>query len=298
MRKVSRFFRKDVFCGLIVVSMAAVLVLSTISFSQQGREVSITAYYSIPYAAYGLLRTRRIQDVDIENGITFVVDPDGESILNKIHLIEPASATTDEGDLQLDGKIHGLLASPNQYYVDLNWNLPPPGYMTQPMVDTYVAGIYVNSIRAENFIYMGAQDPYVWGVPVQGKHVYDIAEGMRADNCDVFDVVVISEDEDFLLVKSKDKFDTKVAGVISEMPKLYMGADPALKPLALAGIVKCNVTAENGPIKRGDLLVTSSEPGYAMRVEPSEVKPGMLLGKALQVLEKGKGKIYILVNKR
>lgn len=36
-------------------------------------------------------------------------------------------------------------------------------------------------------------------------------------------------------------------------------------PLAVVGIVPCKVTTENGPILVGDLLVTSSTPGYAMK---------------------------------
>ena len=75
-----------------------------------------------------------------------------------------------------------------------------------------------------------------------------------------------------------------------------MGAAEGSKPLALAGVVKCNVNTENGPVKKGDILVSSSEPGYAMRADDDEVLPGMVIGSALGTLEQGKGKIYILVN--
>ncbi len=36
-------------------------------------------------------------------------------------------------------------------------------------------------------------------------------------------------------------------------------------PLAVVGIVPCKVTAKNGAIMAGDLLVTSSTPGRAMK---------------------------------
>jgi hypothetical protein len=129
-----------------------------------------------------------------------------------------------------------------------------------------------------------------------GKYVYDIAELIDVEAADICDVVVISKEKDLAVTRSTTKFDTKVAGVISEAPKIVMGHDTEQKPLALAGIVKCNVTTENGPVKRGDMLVSSSLPGYAMRASADEVSPGMVVGSALDSLDEGKGKIYILVN--
>lgn len=131
----------------------------------------------------------------------------------------------------------------------------------------------------------------------EGKFVYDIAEVIAVEAGDVCDVVVISQDKDLTVTRSTVKFDAKVAGVISESPKICMGSIvTGSKPLALAGIVKCNVNTENGPIKRGDILVTSSQPGYAMRADEGQILPGMVVGSALDALEQGKGKIYILIN--
>jgi len=59
------------------------------------------------------------------------------------------------------------------------------------------------------------------------------------------------------------------------------------------GIVPCKVSAENGSIARGDLLVTSSTKGYAMRTD--NPKSGTLLGKAMESLDKDKGAILVLV---
>jgi hypothetical protein len=67
-------------------------------------------------------------------------------------------------------------------------------------------------------------------------------------------------------------------------------------PLAMVGIVPCHVSAENGPIRRGDLLVTSSTPGYAMRGTDSTRMIGAVVGKALQNLDAGTGVIEILVS--
>ncbi|MBI4577981.1 MAG: hypothetical protein HY722_17095 [Planctomycetes bacterium] len=54
-------------------------------------------------------------------------------------------------------------------------------------------------------------------------------------------------------------------------------------PLAVVGIVPCKVTTEGGPIRPGDLLVTSGTPGHAMRDDDPRV--GTVLGKSLGSLE-------------
>jgi hypothetical protein len=82
---------------------------------------------------------------------------------------------------------------------------------------------------------------------------------------------------------------------------MHTSEDPALIneiPMAIVGIVPCKVSAENGPISRGDLLVTSSSPGYAMRATDQAKLPGAIIGKALQPLSNGKGKIEVLVTLR
>ncbi|MBU4479094.1 MAG: hypothetical protein KKH34_08455, partial [Candidatus Omnitrophica bacterium] len=129
-----------------------------------------------------------------------------------------------------------------------------------------------------------------------GKYVYDVAEHITVSEADPADVVVISGAADLTLTRSTRAFDTKVAGVISEDPKINLGTASDTKPLALAGIVRCNATTDNGPIKKGDILVSSSEPGYAMRADAKDITPGMIVGSALEALPAGRGKIYILVN--
>jgi hypothetical protein len=64
-------------------------------------------------------------------------------------------------------------------------------------------------------------------------------------------------------------------------------------PLAIVGIVPCKASAENGPIEAGDLLVTSSTPGHAMKGTDRSRMLGAVVGKALEPLEKGKGVIQV-----
>ena len=59
--------------------------------------------------------------------------------------------------------------------------------------------------------------------------------------------------------------------------------------------VPCKVTAANGSIHIGDLLVTSSKPGYAMKGTDRKKMLGAVVGKALQAMPNGDGVIQVLV---
>jgi hypothetical protein len=62
------------------------------------------------------------------------------------------------------------------------------------------------------------------------------------------------------------------------------------------------VDATNSPIAIGDLLVTSSKPGVAMKSIPIDLggtkihRPGTIIGKALEPLATGEGEILILLS--
>jgi hypothetical protein len=125
---------------------------------------------------------------------------------------------------------------------------------------------------------------------------FDIAEDIPAgESVEPGDVVIINPHNNQSVIKSVESYDTSVAGIISSSPAFHISMPSGGVKLALAGRVKCSVTTENGSIHRGDLLVTSSKSGYAMKADLNKLKPGMVLGKALEPLEKGEGKIAVLV---
>jgi len=72
--------------------------------------------------------------------------------------------------------------------------------------------------------------------------------------------------------------------------------------MATTGRVRVKVDGTKGPIHIGDLLVTSDVPGVAMKSEAVNLggvqihRPGTLIGKALEPLEKGKGEILVLLS--
>ena len=116
------------------------------------------------------------------------------------------------------------------------------------------------------------------------------------------DLLVIDSLGEHRLTLSATPYSTLVAGVYSTKPGVVASQhrmdDPALRnevPLAVVGIVPCKVTAENGPIAAGDLLVTSSTLGRAMKGTDRARMLGAVVGKALEPLRKGAGVIQILV---
>ncbi|MFZ3332232.1 MAG: hypothetical protein WA197_16475 [Candidatus Acidiferrales bacterium] len=119
------------------------------------------------------------------------------------------------------------------------------------------------------------------------------------------DVLVIDTRANRRFALSSTPYSTLVAAIYSTKPGFtgteHTSEDPRLAaeiPMAVVGIVPCNVSAENGAIARGDLLVTSSTRGYAMRGSDATKLTGAVIGTALQPLASGKGKIEVLVTLR
>ena len=65
--------------------------------------------------------------------------------------------------------------------------------------------------------------------------------------------------------------------------------------MALVGKVYCKVDASENAIEIGDLLTTSSTPGYAMKASDSGKAFGCILGKAMASISSATGEIPILV---
>jgi hypothetical protein len=57
----------------------------------------------------------------------------------------------------------------------------------------------------------------------------------------------------------------------------------------------CKVDADIAPVRAGDLLTTSPTRGHAQKVDDPSAAVGSIIGKALGSLEKGRGKIPVLV---
>ena len=239
--------------------------------------VNIATNFPSPLGEYArLVLNGRLYDYHDPD---FWVDLRGHSVLN--HMVDTETLAMERAGQ--GALIYGNTGGAQRQYIDLN------RYAEYSMV--------IHSLYVHGMIHMGAPDPSLIN-PAAGKLIYDIAEGVAAPDCEPGDVVRVSGRGDMSFERSVQAYDSRVAGIISASPAFLMGGEPGTMPLALNGIVACKVVTENGPIERGDLLVSSSRPGYAMRAAPESVRPGMLVGKALQPLTDGDGMIYVLVNKR
>ncbi len=116
-------------------------------------------------------------------------------------------------------------------------------------------------------------------------------------------LVVLDHTKSNQVIASSQAYDTRVAGVISERPGIALGEAADNKVLVgTTGRVRLAVDASRGPIQIGDLLVTSNIPGVAMKSEAINIggvqihRPGTLVGKALEPLAKGQGKILVLLS--
>ena len=116
-------------------------------------------------------------------------------------------------------------------------------------------------------------------------------------------VVVLNTTKTNEVMASAHAYDTAVAGVVSVQPGLILGEGASNKEqIATSGRVLVRVDATKNAIHVGDLLVTGEKPGLAMKSEPVDLggvkihRPGTIVGKALQPLEKGEGEILVLLS--
>ncbi|HEY3413095.1 MAG TPA: hypothetical protein VGM51_08555 [Armatimonadota bacterium] len=118
------------------------------------------------------------------------------------------------------------------------------------------------------------------------------------------DVLVISERTDRTMEKCAEAYSTRVAGVVAKKPGVLLTERDVdedqsdLVPLGVIGVIPTKVCAGNGSIRRGDLLVTSTRPGVAMKAG-SNPPAGSIIGKALAPFDGADaGLIEVLVNVR
>lgn len=134
----------------------------------------------------------------------------------------------------------------------------------------------------------------------------DIAESFAIEgNRDEYgpgDVMIISRRSDRTLEKSDTAYSALVAGVFATKPGVLLtekNMDETIDgdiPLGVVGVIPTKVCNENGAIKRGDILVTSDHPGFAMKANPTRIKVGEAIGKALENFDETTGVIKVLVN--
>jgi hypothetical protein len=97
------------------------------------------------------------------------------------------------------------------------------------------------------------------------------------------DVVAIDDVTVGSVKKSKTSYDQDIVGIYStgtgiSLSSPFQNSAANHVPVALSGNVPVKINTENGAIKKGDYLTSSSTPGYAMKATHS----GQVIGKALE----------------
>lgn len=184
----------------------------------------------------------------------------------------------------------------------------PPGYVgigtTAPSTALQVQGNVTVSGTGNGIYFPGYATPQT--VPYTGCTGADYAESVNVTGdrtkYEPGDILVIDPESPGKFLKSNQAYSTLVAGIYSTKPG-FVGrlhpedaeSDKTEVPMAMVGRVPTKVSAENGPIKIGDLLVASSTLGYAMKGTDRNQMLGAVIGKALGPLDSGTGVIEVLV---
>ena len=138
------------------------------------------------------------------------------------------------------------------------------------------------------------------GVACGGDYAEAVNVTGERRHYDPGDLLVLDPKHPGDVLKSAKAYSTMIAGIYSTKPgfvgrRMKGPKGPNEVPMAMVGIVPTHVTAENGPIHVGDLLVSSSIPGYAMKGTDRSRMLGAVVGKAMGNLASGKGEIEVLV---
>ncbi len=155
---------------------------------------------------------------------------------------------------------------------------------------------------------MGTTDPTLFRVTRTGD-VYARGTFFSGQGADVAEWVWVSEpvepgdvleldpDNPGFYRRARGPYSRLVVGVVTTAPGLILGTVKTEREalLALIGTVLVKATGENGPIRPGDLLVSASRTGYAMRCDALQKCREALVGKALEPLEKKLGTIRVLI---
>jgi hypothetical protein len=299
-------------------------------------DITITTYYPSPYGTYNYLQADKLGVGDTNGDLSFtsadVPTTSGQVWISGFVGI----GTTDMSDgkqLHVGGSDGSILVE-NEIDVVANGSASDPSFTWENDDDTGMyrggtnilafstAGAERMRINAAGQVGIGMSPSYALDVSGQirmsgaagAKMILDVAEVIPvAADVEEADVVCIDDTvKTYQFAKNKIAQSPLVAGVISStgkdsksIPALMVGdaeqkakenPNQKYKYLAIAGQIAVKVCLEGGTIKKGDLLTTSSVPGYAMKSQSKQL--GTIIGKALEDFDgesANKGTIIALV---
>lgn len=133
----------------------------------------------------------------------------------------------------------------------------------------------------------------IWGVASSAQYA-DLAEKYEADDVyDVGTVVVFGGSAE--ITTTNITADVSVAGVVSENPAYLMNDtsnNPTFPAIALRGKVKVKCV---GKVAKGDLLITSDEPGYAISAGKDDLGNAVFAKAISNKLDEGKDYVWAVI---
>ena len=170
---------------------------------------------------------------------------------------------------------------------------------TNPLYKLDVAGV-IHTSTGILFPDGNTQSMAYTGVTCGGDYAESVDVTGDRTHYEPGDVLVIDANTPGKFLKSAAPYSTSVSGIYSTKPgtlgrRQTTAQSPDEVPMAVVGIVPAKVSAENGAIHPGDLLVSSSKIGYAMKGTDRSLLTGAVIGKAMGNLDSGTGVIEVLV---
>ena len=100
-------------------------------------------------------------------------------------------------------------------------------------------------------------------------------------------LLVVIEGDQAGVSLSSTSHDPRVLGVTTDSTNAELiiaefGLDGTLPLIAISGKVYLQI---QGPIGRGDCIVTSDQPGIGQKLDPKKWVPGCVVGKTLDIIE-------------
>jgi hypothetical protein len=165
-------------------------------------------------------------------------------------------------------------------YTNTTWS-PGPGWLliaSRNGDDSTVRWLPGQKTIPSGGTYYTTSDTQSWAA-LTAKYA-DLAEKYVADKNYVPGTVVVFGGNKEITISSASH-DPAIAGVISTNPAYLMNyeVDGLALSVALQGRVPCRV---QGPINKGDCVVSSDTPGVAQRLDRAQYLPGCVIGKALE----------------
>jgi hypothetical protein len=227
---------------------------------------------SVDISGYGT--AAMVLDITTNNSVTFQTGPAG---------VAPAPRMTVTGV----GNVGIGTTSPGAP-LEVNGNIKMTSNPSNPFTFTFSDG----TIQTTAYTGVICGGDYAESVNVTGDRT----------RYEPGDVIVIDPSAPGKFLKSAEPYSTLVSGIYSTKPgvvgRRQLTDRSQMKdelPMAMTGIVPTKVSAENGPIRTGDLLVASATMGHAMKGTNRSLLTGAVIGKALGNLDSGTGIIEVLV---